>query len=198
MIPLSWGRIKREYEKSIVDLKDKLAKIESEIANGLKFKAADRLRNLINQYPNETALWSRLAELYYESGFWDAAGRYWILTEPTDDRIKKCVEIYEKSVNYSGTKILQDITFRGDKNSLSEFALKKLTNLELDSKKKSNYIPTFASKLNKQKQNTEQHKSTFKEAVLSVAFGAFIISIPIFAIIGFLLFAYWIFTVLIT
>ena len=72
-----------------MNLKDKLAKIESEIDNGLKLKATDRLRNLINQYPNEIELWSRLAELYYESGFLDAAGRYWILTEPTDDRIKK-------------------------------------------------------------------------------------------------------------
>jgi len=176
-----------------VDLKNKLAKIESEIDRGLKFKAADRLRNLMNQYPNETVLWSRLAELYYESGFLDAAGRYWILTEPTDDRIKKCVEIYEKSVNYSGTKILQDITFRGDKNSLSEFALKKLTDLELNSKKKSNYIPTFASKLNKQKQNTEQYESTFKDKLLSFIFAAFLISIPVFAIIGLLKVIQWIF-----
>lgn len=177
-----------------MNLKDKLAKIESEIDNGLKLKATDRLRNLINQYPNEIELWSRLAELYYESGFLDAAGRYWILTEPTDDRIKKCVEIYEKSVNYSGTKILQDITFRGDKLKLSEFALKKLTDLELDSKEKSKYIPTFASKLNQQKQKRKEYKSTFKDTLLGFVFGAFLISIAVFAIIGLIKVIRWIFT----
>ncbi|MFC4633552.1 DUF6584 family protein [Dokdonia ponticola] len=175
-----------------MNLKDKLAKIESEIDNGLKLKAADRLRNLINQYPNETGLWDRLAALYYESGFLDAAGRYWILTEPTEDRIKRCVEIYEKSVNYSGTKILQDITFRGDKHSLSEFALKKLTDLEVDSKNKSKYIPTYTNKLNKSKQNTAQYKSTFKDKLLGFAFATFLISIPIFAIIGFIKVIHWV------
>lgn len=175
-----------------MNLKDKLAKIESEIDNGLKQKAADRLRNLINQYPNETQVWSQLAELYYESGFLDAAGRYWILTEPTDDRIKKCVEIYEKSVNYSGTKILQDITFRGEKHMLSEYALKKLTNLELDSKKKSNYIPTFALKLNQQKKKKEQYTS-ISDTLLIFAFGALLISILIFAVIGFVKVIGWVF-----
>jgi hypothetical protein len=74
-----------------VSLKEKIAKIDSEIELGLKFKAADRLRNLIQENPNELELWNKLAELYYESGFLDAAGKYWILTEPTNDRIKKCI-----------------------------------------------------------------------------------------------------------
>ena len=103
-----------------MSLESKLESIENDIQNGLKFKSADRLRNLINQYPNEQKLWNKLAELYYESGFLDAAGRYWILTEPTSERIKQSVEIYEKSVNYSGYQILQEITFRGEKSKLTE------------------------------------------------------------------------------
>lgn len=113
------------FKRNIVSLKKKLEKIDFEVENGLKFKASDRLRNLIQENPNETQLWNKLAELYYESGFLDSAGKYWILTEPTEDRIKKCVEIYEKSVNYSGYQILQEIVFRGDKSKLSEFAQNK-------------------------------------------------------------------------
>ncbi|WP_370687389.1 DUF6584 family protein [Fulvivirga maritima] len=57
--------------------------------------------------------------------------------------MKKCVAIYEKSVNYSGYQILQEIVFRGDKSKLSKYAQKKLSELKLDSKKKNNYVPTF-------------------------------------------------------
>ena len=123
------------------NLSKKLERIDAEIKRGLKMKAADRLRNLINQYPNELILLERLAELYYQSGFLDAAGKLWILIEPKEKKIIKCVEIYEKSVNYSGTQILNDIMFRGDKNQLSEYGRKKLSLLEKDSQQKSNYIP---------------------------------------------------------
>lgn len=47
-----------------MSLKEKLEKIDFEIQNGLKFKASDRLRNLIQENPNETQLWNKLAELY--------------------------------------------------------------------------------------------------------------------------------------
>jgi len=72
-----------------LSLKETFDRKDEEIESGLKFKAADRLRNLINEYPNDLTLWDKLAELYYESGFLDAAGRYWILFEPNDDRKRK-------------------------------------------------------------------------------------------------------------
>lgn len=105
-----------------MNIRKKLDSISEDLALGRKFKTADRLRNLINEYPNELTLWERLAELYYESGFRDAAGRYCILTEPTDKRIKKCVELYLESVNHSGTQVLQEITYRGKKDDLPEYA----------------------------------------------------------------------------
>lgn len=174
-------------------MKEKLAKIEFDIKNGLKFKAADRLRNMINQYPNETELWNRLAELYYQSGFLASAGKYWILTEPKDDRIKKSVAIYEKSVNHSGTKILQDITFRGDKTKLSEFGQNKLSELELDSKKKSNYIPKFTPITNRKKKGKEKQKETLKDELIGIVFWSILIAIGILIIIGFITVIDWIF-----
>ena len=88
---------------------NKLTNIEKEIKDGLKLKACDKLRNLINQYPNDLSLYDKLANVYFESGFYDAAGKYWILIEPKNENIRSCVDIYKKSVNNSGTKILQDL-----------------------------------------------------------------------------------------
>ena len=176
-----------------MSLKEKLDKIDSEIENGLKFKATDRLRNLIQENPNEIELWNKLAELYYESGFLDSAGKYWILTEPTDDRIKKCVEIYEKSVNYSGYQILQEIVFRGDKSKLSEFAQKKLSELESDSKEKANYVPEFKPKVNNPKRKNKKYVQTIKDKLGGfVIFGIFAVII-ILIIIGFISVIKWIF-----
>ena len=128
----------------------------------MKLKASDLLRNLINENPNDQNLRNTLAELYYQSGFLDAAGRYWILTEPNDEKIIESIEVYEKSVNYSGNKILQDLKFRGDKNLLSEYAQIKLSELELDSKKKTNYIPDFLPELNDSKIKNVNYQETLK------------------------------------
>ncbi|QHI35004.1 hypothetical protein IMCC3317_03500 [Kordia antarctica] len=176
-----------------MSLKEKLEKIDSEIENGLKFKASDRLRNLIQENPNETQLWNKLAELYYDSGFLDAAGKYWILTEPTDERMKQCVEIYEKSVNYSGYQILQEITFRGDKSKLNEFAQKKMSELESDSKKKADYIPEFKLKPNRQKRKNGNSKMTFKDKLTAFPIIGFFIFLVICSIIGVVTVIKWIF-----
>ena len=177
-----------------MSLESKLENIEIDIQNGLKFKSADRLRNLINQYPNEQELWNRLAELYYESGFLDGAGRYWILTEPTNDRIKKSVEVYEKSVNYSGYQILQEITFRGEKDKLTEYGQKKLTELENDSSEKVSYIPKFAENLNRNERKIQKNiERTYKEKLIEKLIIGFLIFILISAIIGIVEISSWLF-----
>ena len=84
----------------------------------MKYKAADRLRNLINEYPDELGLRNNLAELYYDAGFLDAAGKYWIFTESNQPHIKQCVKLYRESVNNSGNQILKDVIFKGNKGIL--------------------------------------------------------------------------------
>jgi len=176
------------------NLSKKLERIDAEIKRGLKMKAADRLRNLINQYPNELILLERLAELYYQSGFLDAAGKLWILIEPKEKKIIKCVEIYEKSVNYSGTQILNDIMFRGDKNQLSEYGRKKLSLLEKDSQQKSNYIPRFSPKLNKTQRNKlNENQSFFFARLLPFLLLLAMTLVLILTTIGFLTIIGWLF-----
>jgi len=66
------------FQSKYINIEEEVGRcwIEFEVENRLKFKAYDRLRNLIQENPNETQLWNKLAELYYESGFLDSAGKY--------------------------------------------------------------------------------------------------------------------------
>lgn len=180
-------------DKKEMNIQEKLNKIDLEFENGLRFKATNRLRNLIQENPNEIELWNRLAEYYYKSGFFDSAGKYWILTEPTEARIKMCVDIYEKSVNHSGYQILQEIVFRGDKYKLPHYAQEKLAELESDSRKKMNYIPKFNPKLNIQKNNKSAQTQSLKGKLVGVIFFSILAIIVIIIIIGFITVIKWIF-----
>jgi len=164
-------------------LDEKLKKIDSDIENGLKSKAADKLRRLIQEYPNEMGLWNQLAELYYDSGFLDNAGKYWILTEPREERMKKCVELYEQSVNYSGYQILQEIVFRGDSSKLPVYAQQKLSELELDSYRKMHHIPKFTPKKAVVKKNMPQ-KQTIFDKMLGTIFVSLMLFLGILIIVG--------------
>ena len=167
-----------------MNLIKKLEKINLDFENGLRLKATNKLRNLIQENPNEIELWNKLAELYYECGFLDAAGKYWILTEPTEERIKKCVDIYEKSVKNSGYQILQEIVFRGQKTKLPKYAQQKLTALEKDSEQKVNYIPKYQPKLNIQKKSNFRQKETFKQKLFKMIFYVVLIIVLISIFLG--------------
>ena len=73
---------------------------------------------MINQFPNDLSLRRRLGQIYFEAGFLDEAGKFWILSKPENNEMENAVEIYRKSLSNSGNAILKDIVFRGDKNCL--------------------------------------------------------------------------------
>lgn len=144
-----------------MSIEKRLQRIELDIANGLKYKAVNKLRVLINEYPNELFLRNTLAQLFYDSGFYDEAGKYWVLSEPVNEEMKFCIDLYQKSVNHSGRVILQDITFRVDVNLLSAYSQNKINALKEDSKKKTNYVPLFNAKENyEKKSNTIEAKDS--------------------------------------
>lgn len=173
-------------------MKEKLKKIDEEIKCGLKLKAADRLRSLINEYPNDLTIWDKLAELYYDSGFLDAAGRYWILFEPNDERKRKSIEAYRSTVNNSGYQILQEITFRGDKEKLPEYAKRTLIELEADSRQKVNYVPHFGPKQKKIDRNKEDSVKTFGDKLINGLIISALIMFPVLAVIGLIRVIQWI------
>ncbi|RDI12093.1 DUF6584 family protein [Flavobacterium sp. AG291] len=128
-------------------LQNQLQQAEAEIKKGQKFKAVNRLKNVINSFPDEMGARAMLAQLYYEAGFYDAAGLYWILAEPTEDYIKECVTVYKTSVNYSPIQILKDIKYRGDKLRLPAYALQTLDQLEQEKYKKNQSSKKYKQRL---------------------------------------------------
>jgi hypothetical protein len=157
-------------------------KIEQDLKTGKKKKACERLRNLINEYPDDLSLREKLAQIYYDAGFKDEAGKFWILSEPQNFEMKEAVEIYRSSLSNSGNAILKDMVFRGDKNKLSAYSLNIIKELEADSFKKTRHIPNFERK-SREKGNYTESKDSFFSKTGFVLFIAAIILLPFLGIV---------------
>lgn len=168
---------------------DLFSKIDFDIKEGRKYKATLRLRNLINEYPDELNLRNQLADLYYQSGFYDEAGKFWILSETINPEISKCIEIYKNSVNNSGNQILKDIVFRGDKNKLSINQQTILKELEKNSLEKTKTVPNFQPKKNQK--NLIEYKETSKDRLIIYLFLIIIIFIVLLLILGIIKIIEW-------
>ena len=171
----------------------KLYKIESDLKKGLKYKAADRLRNLINEYPDELGLRNNLAELYYDAGFLDAAGKYWIFEESNQPHIRQCVELYRTSVNNSGNQILKDVIFKGNREDLDEYPLRILLELEKDSELKTDSVPRFYLLETNKESSTINSPDTLQKKIIEKFVNAFLIAIPVLAIVGLISIIMWLF-----
>ncbi|MFP9115562.1 DUF6584 family protein [Flavobacterium sp. RHBU_3] len=112
-----------------MDIGHQLRIAKQEANAGLKQKAVHRLRSAINAYPDDLRVREALAELYYEAGFADMAGLYWLLSSPENAR-KGCVDLYMKSINYSAQQALHDLKYRGNKKNLPDYARQKLEALK--------------------------------------------------------------------
>lgn len=150
-------------------------RIEQDLKAGRKKKACDRLRNLINEFPDDLSLRDKLAQIYYDSGFKDEAGKFWILSEPQNFEMKEAVEMYRNSLSNSGNAILKDIVFRGDKTQLSDYAKNILKQLETDSFKKTKHIPDFKRKQREKGDYTESKDSFFSNVGLYLLIGGIIL-----------------------
>lgn len=159
-----------------------LYRIEQDLKAGRKKKACDRLRNMINQFPNDLSLRKKLGQIYFEAGFLDEAGKFWILSSPENNEMENAVEIYRKSLSDSGNAILKDIVFRGDKNLLDEYAWKVITELEQNSLKITKHIPVFKTKT-REKGSYSETQTGFLSKIVTCLLIGLIISIPVLGIV---------------
>lgn len=159
-----------------------LYRIEQDLKAGRKKKACDRLRNMINQFPNDLSLRKKLGQIYFEAGFLDEAGKFWILSSPENNEMENAVEIYRKSLSDSGNAILKDIVFRGDKNLLDEYAWKVITELEQNSLKITKHIPVFKTKT-REKGSYSENKTDFLSKIVTCLVIGLIILIPVLGIV---------------
>ncbi|WP_276875463.1 DUF6584 family protein [Chryseobacterium joostei] len=160
---------------------DLFYRIEQDIKEGRKKKACDRLRNMINQFPNDISLRKKLGQIYFEAGFLDEAGKFWILSTPENNEMENAVEIYRQSLSNSGNAILKDILFRGDKELLDERAKKVINELEYDSFKRTKQIPLFKAKTREKGNYSENHMNILSKIGIFLLIGL-IILLPILGI----------------
>ncbi|MFZ4931185.1 DUF6584 family protein [Chryseobacterium sp. Mn2064] len=156
-------------------------RIEHDLKTGRKKKACDRLRNMINQFPNDLSLRKKLGQIYFEAGFLDEVGKFWILSTPENNEMENAVEIYRNSLSNSGNAILKDIIFRGNKNLLDEYAMKIITELEKSSLAATKHIPVFKTKI-REKGNYSENKTDFLSKIGICLIVGFIISLPLLGI----------------
>lgn len=159
-----------------------LYRIEQDLKEGRKKKACDRLRNMINQFPDDLSLRKKLGYIYFEAGFLDEAGKFWILSAPENNEMENAVQIYIKSLSNSGNAILKDIVFRVDKNLLDEYALKVITELEQNSLTITKQIPVFKTKT-RDKENYSEDKTDFLSKIGIFLLIGFIILLPILGVL---------------
>lgn len=114
--------------------------IQQDIDAGYKYSAANSLKKMLQHYPEEYFISNKLAELYYDAGFYDAAGKYWLWYPSNEYRVVKCIEIYRESMGNSATRILNDIQFRGDKSRLRNFSREIIEELEKESEEEGGVI----------------------------------------------------------
>lgn len=173
-----------QEEKLIQKWKD----IQNDIDAGQKFRAADRLTNMLRNYPENAIISNKLAELYYEAGFLDAAGKYWLWYPSNEYRVVRSVEIYRESMGNSATRILNDIKFRGDKSKLRNFSREILEELEEQSKKEGGFV--YRSPFEREEKSDIQHNQNNLGCLLLgiIFFGLFCSSL----IVGFYTIVNWI------
>lgn len=103
----------------------------------------------------------------------------------------QATQIYLRSVNNSGTQILRDLGFRGDKRKLPPYAQRRLKELESDSMLKSKYIPSFKPRLDKKQRSTK--KESLGSKVLASAILYCLVVLFVIMIVGFITVFSWIF-----
>lgn len=176
-----------------IDLESKLSSIRKDIDNGLKTRAMNRLQGLINAYPNELRFREELGRLYLSVNWQERAGLHLLLTNPTDEAGVKAVGHYKRSVNNSGHKILIDLKFKGDIDSLPRETKDTLLYLEKKSLKETGTIPKFSHvSPNKTVRKRPKQDSLYNKLVHGFLIGI-LIAIPILAIIGIVQVLKWIF-----
>lgn len=124
-------------------LENKLIKISEDIELGRKQRAADKLRKLVQRHPENMDIWFMTGELYYNAGFLDMAGRYWLIYPSVESYIVDTVEGYKRSVNHSATQMLRDIKFRGDAEKLPLYSKRLLTELEREAYRTTGFVPRY-------------------------------------------------------
>ncbi|MBA4385681.1 MAG: DNA helicase [Anaerolinea sp.] len=166
-----------------------LIQIQIDLQSGNLGKARDRLHGLIQTYPDDLELRSRLAEIYLQLQLPEMAGRYWYLNENKNERMTQACSIFEERFNHDPLQMLFAIKFKGDVAGIAEsFAGKTLLELHQQAKEKYQWYEDFRRKGKLKFTQSQPGKDTptqkFWGKIVKWVLIGLLVSIPIFCVIG--------------
>lgn len=121
-----------------------LRKVEQEIAEGKLGIARDRLNGLVQAFPDDLSLRSRLAYVYDRLGYPRLAGQFWFLDSVHEPHQLAAVDAFIQECQSDPATILRRLKLRCGPEVLSDLAARaKVEALIEDCKRRGQSIPTF-------------------------------------------------------
>ncbi|MCS6830793.1 MAG: hypothetical protein RMM08_01720 [Armatimonadota bacterium] len=139
-----------------------LQRVEEDIAAGNLGRARDRLHGLVWQYPDDLSLRCRLAEVYWQLGFPAMAGCYWYLEEPVTPAMQQAHAEFERSCGKDPLCILFRLKFRGNIETLPEYARLRLKGLQEECERKHGRYPVFVAKRREWRSSGTVHRQNLE------------------------------------
>jgi hypothetical protein len=164
-----------------------MTQIEMDLQAGNLGKARDRLHGLIQTYPDDLELRSRLSEIYWQLQLPEMAGRYWYLIENKDERMTQACRIFEERFHHDPLQMLFALKFKGDVDAIAEsYAGKTLMKLHQQAKSKYHWYEDFRQKgrlkYDHPHEETQNQKLGWK--IIKWVLIGLLLLIPIFTVIG--------------
>lgn len=164
-------------------MKNKLKKkIETEINNNRLWKAKEILYGAISSLPYDEEIYYEYAKVLYKLGDYVEGGKYFLLTNSTNDDYNKAIEEFLK--RYNEQNYFSHFPRQFKKVSIEDYP-KNLKNLMEKRPKIQRYIKEY-------KKNQSNNHSEYKEDFIDKFFGVFFGFLFLFIIAIFLL-GVWVF-----
>lgn len=105
------------------------ALVQKEIEKGRLWKARDRLLGLFSTYPTSTDVLELLGEVFYKMGDMPQAGRYWYLTECSDEMAVVALRAFVERCGNDPCVMLRQLPIRQHLDKYGPIVFKRLQEL---------------------------------------------------------------------
>lgn len=124
-----------------------LEKVEKEIAEGKLGIARDRLHGLVQAYPLDLSLRSRLGDVYWKLGYPREAGRFWFLANDSGEERLGAIALFFEQCNGDPSVILKRLKLRiHPEDPMADHARTRIDELVRECKERGLPIPPWPPK----------------------------------------------------
>lgn len=120
-----------------------LEKVEQEISEGKLGIARDRLHGLVQAFPSDLTLRSKLGDVYWKLGYPRQAGLYWFLEFSLDETKKEAVALFLDECEHDPSIVLKRLKLKCSPNDLVDDARVHIMEYINECKKRDLPVPEF-------------------------------------------------------